>query len=71
MNQNSSFMKWMDSQLDADPQFRSQVEQALAELRVQQDLTALREERGLSQRRVARMLGVRQPVPPCGTDEHR
>ena len=62
MSQNSSFMKWIDSQLDADPQFRAQVNQTLGELQVQQDLIALREERGLSQRQLARMLGVRQPV---------
>ncbi len=52
----------MDAQLDQNPRFRAQVEEALAELQVQQDLISLREQRGLSQRQLARMLGVRQPV---------
>jgi predicted XRE-type DNA-binding protein len=62
MRGKKSFMQWIDEQLDRDTQLRRQVEEALSEMRIEQDLVALREESGLSQRQVAKMIGVTQPA---------
>jgi DNA-binding XRE family transcriptional regulator len=56
------FMQWIDGQLERDPQLRRRVEEALNEMRLEQDLIALREERGVSQSRLAKMVGVSQPA---------
>jgi predicted XRE-type DNA-binding protein len=58
----STFMQWIDGQLARDPEFRRHVEVALTELRLEQDLAALRAARGLSQAQLARLLGVSQPA---------
>jgi len=58
----TSFMRWMDGELKGAPDFRRKVSEALAELRVEQDLIRLRESRGYSQKQLARMLGVSQPA---------
>lgn len=57
-----TFMRWIDQQLEDDPELRASVEQALNELRIEQDLVALRERRGWSQSQLARRLGVSQPA---------
>jgi len=56
------FMDWIDGELERDPGLRKQVEEILNEMRLEQDLIALREERGLSQSNLARLLGVSQPA---------
>jgi len=56
------FRQWFDTQLHADPAFERQVEETLHELRLEQDLVALREARGLSQEQLAKTLGVSQPA---------
>lgn len=58
----SAFMGWIDDQLDRDVQFRTQVEEALNTMRIEQDLEALRQERQISQEQLAKMLGVSQPA---------
>lgn len=58
----SEFMRWIDRKLDRDPTLRRQVQAALSEMRIEQDLAALREQRRLSQRDLARILGVSQPA---------
>ena len=55
-------MRWVDNQLAQDPGLRERVEQRMAEMRVEQDLVALREARGLSQAQLAKLLGVSQPA---------
>ncbi len=55
-------MGWVDTQLAQDVRLREAVEARLAELRLEQQLAALREARGLSQREVARLVGVSQPA---------
>jgi predicted XRE-type DNA-binding protein len=55
-------MEWVEAQLAQDARLRAQVEVRLNELRLEQQLAALREARGLSQRQVARLLGVSQPA---------
>jgi predicted XRE-type DNA-binding protein len=55
-------MEWVETQLAQDTRLREQVEVRLNELRLEQQLAALREARGLSQRQVARLVGVSQPA---------
>ena len=55
-------MEWVDTQLAQDTRLRDAVEARLAELRLEQHLAALREARGLTQRQVARLVGVSQPA---------
>ncbi len=61
-SKKSPFMRWIDGQLQRDPQLRQRVEQALNEMRIEQDLAALREGQGVSQGQLARMVGVSQPA---------
>ena len=55
-------MEWVETQLAQDARLREQVEVRLNELRLEHQLAALREARGLSQRQVARLVGVSQPA---------
>ena len=55
-------MEWVNAQLAQDTSLREAVEAHLAGLRLEQQLAALREARGLSQRQVARLVGVSQPA---------
>ena len=55
-------MQWVDAQLAQDPGLRERVEQRMAELRLEEELVALREARGLTQGQLARLLGISQPA---------
>jgi transcriptional regulator with XRE-family HTH domain len=55
-------MAWIDEELAQDPSLRQEVEARLNELRLEQQLAALREARGLSQTQVAERVGVSQPA---------
>jgi transcriptional regulator with XRE-family HTH domain len=57
----TAFMDWIDGELQADPQLAQNVDVLLGELRLEQELIALREMRGLTQRDLARLLGTSQP----------
>jgi predicted XRE-type DNA-binding protein len=52
---------WIEDR-SRDPHFRAEVDRMLNEMRIRQDLIALREARRLSQAQVAKMLGVSQPL---------
>jgi transcriptional regulator with XRE-family HTH domain len=52
----------MDEQYGKKPGLRTRVEALVEEMSIEQELIALREERGLSQRALAGLVGVRQPV---------
>jgi predicted XRE-type DNA-binding protein len=54
-------MDWIDSRLKADPRLAREVDEILGEMRLEQDLAALREKRKLTQRQVATLLGTSQP----------
>lgn len=54
-------MEWIDEQIDADAGLGRDVDQLLNEMKLEQDLVALREKRGLSQRQFAKLLGTSQP----------
>lgn len=58
----SEVREWLDRKYEKNPGLRRRVEELLAEMELEQDLVALREERGLSQSQVARILGVSQPA---------
>lgn len=52
--------EWLDGVL-ADPVLASAVEERIAEMKIEQELVALREREGLSQRDLAMRLGTTQP----------
>jgi DNA-binding XRE family transcriptional regulator len=52
----SRVMHWIDQELTKDPKLASRVESELARLRLEQDLVVLREQRGISQRQLARQV---------------
>jgi transcriptional regulator with XRE-family HTH domain len=58
----TAFSEWIDEKLRGDEGLRSLVEENLAEMRIEQDLTALRERRGMTQRELATRMGVSQPA---------
>lgn len=53
-------MEWLDSVM-ADPETARAVEERMAEMRIEQELVALREKNGLSQRDLAERIGTSQP----------
>ncbi len=53
---------WLDTELGRDAEFRRQVEETLTQMRIEQDLAKLRERRHVSQRELAKILGVSQPA---------
>ena len=54
--------EWLDTELNRDAEFRRRVEETLDHMRIEQDLVRLRERRHVSQRQLARILGVSQPA---------
>lgn len=58
----SDVMDQIDRELAADPQMRQRIETLLNEINIEQGIIALREERGMSQAQVAKLLGVSQPA---------
>ena len=61
MAKKTEFMDWIDGQLKADPKLASDVDELLTEMKIEQELVALRVKRGLSQRDFAKLLGASQP----------
>jgi predicted XRE-type DNA-binding protein len=57
----TAFMEWIDGQLEATPRLEREVDELVNEMKLEQDLAALRERRGLSQRQLAKLLGTSQP----------
>lgn len=58
----SGVMERIDAELAGNPQLRRRVEEILSEIRIEQAIIRLREERGLSQARLAKILGISQPA---------
>lgn len=58
----SAVMNWINEQLARDSELQQQVEEMLNEMRIEQDLAKLRQDRGLSQSQLARILRVSQPA---------
>lgn len=61
MSKKTAVMQWIDDRLKADPRLAREVDEILSEMRLEQDLAALREKRKLTQRQVAKLLGTSQP----------
>jgi transcriptional regulator with XRE-family HTH domain len=61
-NTKEPFNSWLKRTLTEDPALAARVEKRLAEMRIEQDLIALRQSRGLTQAQLARMLGISQPA---------
>jgi transcriptional regulator with XRE-family HTH domain len=61
-NKKEPFDSWLKRSLAEDPALAARVEKRLAEMRIEQDLIALRQSRGLTQAQLAKMLGVSQPA---------
>ena len=57
----TGFMRRVDEELDADPRLARAVEDLVVEMKLEQQIVALREKRGLSQRQLAKLLGTSQP----------
>lgn len=56
-----TLMRWVDQQLTRDRALARRVETLLDQMRIEQDLVALRQARGLSQTQLAKLLRVTQP----------
>ena len=56
------FDKWLERSLAEGPDLAERVKKRLAEMRIEQDLVALRQSRGLTQAQLGRMLGISQPA---------
>ena len=56
-----AYMRELDAELAKDPERRRRVDALMDQMRVAQQLLALREQRGLSQVKLAQRLGVTQP----------
>ena len=54
--------RWMDERYRKTPGLKERVEALVEEMSIEQGLIALRQERGLSQRALADLAGVKQPV---------
>jgi transcriptional regulator with XRE-family HTH domain len=54
-------MKWVDDELEADPRLARAVEDLLVDMKLEQQIVALRERRGLTQRQLAKLIGTSQP----------
>jgi transcriptional regulator with XRE-family HTH domain len=57
----TAFMRWVDDQLAGDPRLAQAVDDVLAGMRLEQQIVALREKRGLTQKQLAGLLGTSQP----------
>lgn len=60
-SKKSDVMRWVDHKLASDQGLAQQVEAALAEMRIEQELAARREALGITQTQLAKRMGVSQP----------
>ncbi len=61
-NGRTELRKWMDEQYRKNAGLRRRVDALVEEMSIEQDLVALREARGLSQRALAALAGMQQPI---------
>ena len=61
VKKKTRFMEWIDDQLEADPRLARDVREDVNRMKLEQELTALREKRGVSQRQLAKLIGASQP----------
>ena len=58
----ANFEVWFDAQLRTEDDLNRHVEETLQAMRIEQDLVALHEARGVSQIQLAKILGISQPA---------
>jgi predicted XRE-type DNA-binding protein len=58
----SDVREWLDAQYVKEPGLREEVAAMLTKMELEQGLVALREERGISQRQLAAVSGLKQPA---------
>jgi predicted XRE-type DNA-binding protein len=61
MARKTDFMRWLWGDLKPDRDLNRKADALVGEMKIQQQLVALREARGLSQRAAAKLLGASQP----------
>jgi len=61
MARKTNFMRWLWGDLKPDGDLGRKADALVSEMKIQQQLVALRETRGLSQRSAAKLLGASQP----------
>lgn len=61
-NEKTELRQWIDEQYRKTNGLKKRVDALVEEMSIEQDLIALRRERGLSQRALAGLVGVKQPV---------
>jgi predicted XRE-type DNA-binding protein len=61
MARKTDFMRWLWGDLKPDRELGRKADSLVSEMKIQQQLVALRETRGLSQRAAAKLLGASQP----------
>jgi transcriptional regulator with XRE-family HTH domain len=61
VSRKTAVAEWIDGRLMGDRRLAHEVDEILNEMRLEQDLAALREKRKLSQRQVAKLIGTSQP----------
>jgi len=61
VSRKTAVMDWIDGQLREDPRLAREVEEIVSEMRLEEDLAALRERRKLTQSQVAKLIGTSQP----------
>lgn len=57
----TAFMHWLDGQLKGDKDLARRVDELVNEMKIEQELVALREKKGISQRAAAKLIGASQP----------
>ena len=62
MKKGTELRPWIGQQYHANPKLKRRVEEIVTEMEIEQGLVALREERGVSQTALAKMIGVSQPA---------
>jgi predicted XRE-type DNA-binding protein len=61
MARKTDFMQWLWGDVKPDRDLGRKADAIVSEMKIQQQLVALRERRGLSQRAAAKLLGASQP----------
>ena len=61
MRKEPSLLDWLDGKVNRSPDIRRLSDEMLNEMRIEQELAALREAKGVSQVKLAKRLGVSQP----------
>jgi len=62
MRKKTELRGWIDQQYAGDPGLRQRVNEIMNQMEIEQGLVALREQRGISQSALARIIGVSQPA---------